>query len=189
MQENNIREVLFSEERIKKRVGELAADITRDYKDKDKPPVMVCVLKGAFMFFADLVREIKADVDVDFVMLSSYGDSQVTGGNVKLKCDMSRDVKGRDVIIVEDIVDTGLTVKCFKELLESRGARTVKIAALINKPSRRTVSVFPDYAGFEIPDSFVVGYGMDYAERYRTLCRVAVYSPEETEKSKKDRRI
>ena len=87
MQENNIREVLFSEERIKKRVGEMAADITRDYKDKDKPPVMVCVLKGAFMFFADLVREIKADVDVDFVMLSSYGNSQVTGGNVKLKCD------------------------------------------------------------------------------------------------------
>jgi len=165
-------EILIKKEEIKKRVKEIALQITKDYKGKK--PVLVSILKGGGFFIADLARKIKLDVSIDYIETSSYGKGTEPTGNVKIIKDLSQPAAGKDVIIVEDIIDTGYTLEAVKKLMEVRGAKSVKICVLLDKPSKRKVSVEVDYLGFEIPDLFVVGYGIDYAERFRNLPYIAV---------------
>lgn len=176
---NKTEKTLICAEDIKKRVAEMGAQITRDFAKKR--PLVVGILKGAWIFMADLLREIDIDVDVDFMSVSSYGGGTKSQGYVKLLKDMTCDCKDRDVLIVEDIIDSGITLSKIKELLLSRNAKSVTIAALLSKPSRRKADVEVKYVGFEIPDEFVVGYGMDFGEGLRTLCDVRVLKREEYE--------
>ncbi len=164
-------EVLLTEEQIQRRVGELGAAITRDYPDPAEPLLLVGVLKGATLFLADLVRVIERPLEFDFVALASYGATTSSSGEVRVLKDLEAGVAGKHVIIVEDILDTGLTLR-FSYLIENlraRHAASVRVCVLLDKPSRRRVTVPVDYRGFEIEDRFVVGYGMDYAEQYRNL--------------------
>ncbi len=165
-------EVLISKDEIRKRVSELGCKITQDFKGKT--PVLVSILKGGGFFIADLAREIKLSVSIDYIETASYGEETESSGSVKITKDLSKPVQGKDVIIVEDIIDTGYTLEAVKKLMRVRGASSVKICVLLNKPSRRKVRVKIDYCGFEIPDKFVVGYGIDYAEKYRNLPYIAV---------------
>lgn len=169
-----IEEVLIEKSKLKERVVELAKDITKDYINK-QPLVMICVLKGAIVFFADLIREIELDVQIDFVALSSYGGNTVSSGNVRMNKDVGCDLTGRDVIVVEDIIDTGVSMDILMERLKNKGTRSVKLCALLSKPSRRRTEIKIDYLGFEIPDEFVVGYGLDYDEKYRNLDYIGIY--------------
>lgn len=164
--------ILFTKEQIKDRVKEVAAEITADYKDKK--PLLVGILKGSIIFFADLVRELDFPLEIDFMAVSSYGASTESTGQILIKKDLSVDIQGKDVVIVEDIVDSGNTLYNLSAHLSTRGASSVKIAALLNKPSRRKVEIYPDYKCFDIEDNFVVGYGMDYAERYRNLPYIGI---------------
>jgi len=164
--------VLLSEEKIKSRVKEVAAQIAAEHSDKR--PLLVGILKGSIIFFADLVREFNFPIEMDFMAVSSYGASTESTGQILIKKDLSVDIKGKDVIIVEDIVDSGNTLFNLRAHLGARGAESVKIAALLNKPSRRKVDIEPDYKCFDIEDNFVVGYGMDYAEQYRNLPYIGV---------------
>ena len=176
LQPHVISETLISEEVIQRRVAELGAQITADYPNASEPLLIVGVLKGASLFLADLVRHIDRDVEFDFVALSSYGTATETSGEVRVLKDLDAAVNGKHVIIVEDIIDTGLTLR-FSYLIESllnRKAASVKVCVLLDKPSRRRVDVPVDYRGFEIEDKFVVGYGMDYGELYRNLRYIGV---------------
>lgn len=164
--------VLLTEEQIKRRVSEVAEEVARDYRDKK--PLIVGILKGCVVFFADFVRQLDFPVELDFMAISSYGASTESTGQILIKKDLSVDIKGKDVIIVEDIVDSGNTLYNLRAHLATRGANSVKIVALLNKPSRRKVDMRPDYKCFDIEDNFVVGYGMDYAERYRNLPYIGV---------------
>ena len=165
--EKYIDRELISADEISRRVKELGAEITKDYEGKSV--IMVCILRGASVFFADLVREIDVDLSMDFMVISSYGSGTTSSGEVKLINDLSEGIKGKNVIVVEDIVDTGLTLSNLKAILAAREPASVKICTLLDKPSRRTVDLTPDYVGFTIPNEFVVGYGLDWAERYRQL--------------------
>lgn len=165
--ESFIKEVLFNEEVILKRVKELGNEISIDYKDKNL--VVVGILKGAVIFMADLVKNIKLPITMDFMAVSSYGSSTISTGEVRIIKDLDFSVEGKDILIVEDIIDTGLTLNYLTDSLRKRGANSVKICTLLDKAERRTVGVSVDYLGFEVPDEFVVGYGLDYAERYRNL--------------------
>ena len=156
--------ILLSQETIEKRVNELGAEITRDYKDKK--PVVICMLKGAVYFFADLTKNIKLPLMLDFARLSSYRNG-TTSGQMELIYDITAKIEGRDVIIVEDIVDSGKTLAYFIELLKKRNPASVKICAFLDKKERREVDIKVDYVGFDIPCGFVIGYGLDYAEQYR----------------------
>ncbi|MBS4913555.1 MAG: hypoxanthine phosphoribosyltransferase [Veillonella sp.] len=167
-----IKEVLISEEQLQQRVKELAKQISDDYKGEEV--VLVCVLKGAVMFFADLARYVEGDVSLDFISCSSYGSSTVSSGVVRIMKDLDKPVEGKHVVVVEDIVDTGNTLHYLLENLKSRNAKSVRLVALLNKPDRRTAEVKVDYQGFEIPDYFVVGYGLDFAEKYRNLPFVGI---------------
>ena len=167
----------ISEEEIKKRVRELAAEISRDYRGKR--PLLVGILKGAFIFLADLIRELEIEAEVDFLAVSSYGKATETSGEVKILKDLSESIEGRDVIIVEDIVDTGLTLKYLYDLLSTRKPNSLKICAFLDKKERRIVEVPVHYTGFEVPDRFLVGYGLDFAERYRQLKYIRELTPEE----------
>ena len=173
---SNVREVLISKEEISNRVRQLAAQISADYRDKN--PVLVGVLKGGWVYLADLVREMDIDCEVDFISASSYGKGTTTSGSVKLLKDLTEDVCGRHVLIVEDIIDSGITLSYLKKLIEERNAESVEITALLSKPSRRKVHVDVKYVGFEIPDKFVVGYGMDFAEKLRGLPEICVLKEE-----------
>jgi len=164
--------VLLSEEQIKNRVGEVAKEVAHDYRGKK--PLLVGILKGCVVFFADFVRLLDFPVELDFMAISSYGASTESTGQILIKKDLSVDIKGKDVIIIEDIVDSGNTLYNLRAHLSARGANSVKIVALLNKPSRRKVDMQPDYKCFDIEDNFVVGYGMDYAERYRNLPYIGV---------------
>lgn len=164
--------VLLSEEQIDKRVGEVAEEIAREYRGKN--PLLVGILKGSIIFFADLVRKLDFPVEMDFMAVSSYGASTESTGQILIKKDLSVDIKGKNVIIIEDIVDSGNTLYNLRAHLGTRGAESVKIAALLNKPSRRKVDLQPDYKCFDIEDNFVVGYGMDYAEKYRNLPYIGI---------------
>ena len=164
-----VGKVLIDEERIKQRVAELGAQITEDYRDKNL--LVVCILRGGVAFMADLVKEIKLPLTMDFMAVSSYGMSTKSSGVVRIMKDLDEDIEGKDVLVVEDIVDTGLTLHYLTDYLKSRGPRSVKICSFLDKPARRKVDVTVDYIGFEIPDEFVVGYGLDYAQKYRpALC-------------------
>ena len=171
-----IAKVLVSREEIAKRVKELAAEINRDYAGK--PLLVVCILRGATIFFADLFRELTGDVEVDFIAVSSYGSGASSSGEVKMLKDFSSPVAGKHLLIVEDIIDTGVTLVYLKKLLEARGPASVKLCALLDKPSRRKVELKGDYIGFEIPNEYVVGVGLDYAEKFRNLPDVCVLAPE-----------
>ena len=165
-------EVLISEEQIQARIKELGAEITRDYAGRN--PLLIGVLKGACFFLSDLLRVIDARLSIEFMAISSYGSSTRTSGEVRIMKDLDVPIEGRDILVVEDIVDTGLTLSYLLANLESRGAASVKLAALLDKFERRQKEVKIDYLGFKIPDEFVVGYGLDFAERYRNLPFIAV---------------
>jgi hypoxanthine phosphoribosyltransferase len=164
-------QVLFSEDQLRERVRALAHEISRDHPDGVH---LVCVLKGAFMFLADLVRLLSCDVTLDFMAVSSYGERTTSSGQVRLLKDLDTGLEGRAVVIVEDIVDTGLTLAYLQQILRARAPRSLKTACLMNKPSRRRTSVVVDYIGFTIEDHFVVGYGLDAGDQYRHLPYVAV---------------
>jgi len=165
-------EVLISEHQIQSRIKELGAQITQDYAGRN--PLLIGVLKGACLFLSDLMRAIDAHLDIEFMAISSYGMSTRTSGEVRILKDLGVPIEGRDILVVEDIVDTGLTLSYLLANLRSRGAASVKLVALLDKVERRLREVKIDYLGFEIPDHFVVGYGLDFAERYRNLPFIAV---------------
>lgn len=166
-------DIMFSEETLQARIRELGAQITADYAD-DPDLHIICVLKGSVLFFADLARAINLDLTMDFLGLSSYGDSTETSGVVRMTQDLSKPIKGRNVLIVEDIIDTGLTMKYLIENLQTRLPKSVKVCTLLQKPDNRTAEVAMDYIGFEIPNEFVIGYGLDYAEKFRNLPYIGV---------------
>ena len=169
--------VLISKEAIEQRVRELAEQVSADYAGRDL--LMVGILKGAWVFLADLVRQMKIPVAVDFMTVSSYGASTRTSGVVKIVLDLKSPLENRDVLVVEDILDTGLTLKYIVEGLKLRKPRSLKIIALMDKPARRKVDIKADYVGFTVPDKFVVGYGADHGERFRNLPYVGYVEPEE----------
>jgi hypoxanthine phosphoribosyltransferase len=166
--------VLLTEAQIQTRVGELAAGIRRDAPG---PIHLIAVLKGAFVFLSDLVRRMDGDVSLDFMALSSYAKGTTSSGEVRLLKDLDTSLEGRDVIIVEDIVDTGLTLNYLREILRARSPRSLRAACLLSKPSRRQIDVKVEYVGFEIADRFVVGYGLDYADHFRNLPYIGVLEP------------
>jgi hypoxanthine phosphoribosyltransferase len=171
----DITEVLFTEGQIHDKIAELARRIEHDY-DGERP-LLVGVLKGAVMVMADVARELKIHVDIDFMAVSSYGESTESSGVVRILKDLDADLSGRHVIIVEDIIDSGLTLAWLRANLETRGPASLEILALLRKPDAAKVDVDVKYLGFDIPNAFVVGYGLDYAEKYRNLRGVAVLAP------------
>ena len=173
---NDIKEVLYSEAYIDSMVKRVGAEISRDYADKNL--LLVSVLKGSVVFMADLMRAITIPARIDFMCVSSYGSGTKTSGVVKIIKDLDADLTGRDVLIVEDILDTGITLSKLVPVLKMRNPGSVKICTILSKPSRRKVDIEPDYCGFEVPDEFVVGYGLDYDEKYRNLPYVGVLKPE-----------
>ena len=165
-------EVLITAEQLQGRIYEIGGQITREYAGRR--PELICVLKGAMVFMSDLMRTIDLNLTIDFIAVSSYGKGTNSTGEVKIVKDLDEPLEGRDIILVEDILDTGLTLSYLVKNFRSRGATSIKIATLLNKPDRRKVEVTPNYVGFEIPDKFVVGYGLDFDERYRNLPYIAV---------------
>ncbi|AHV94998.1 hypoxanthine phosphoribosyltransferase [Paenibacillus sabinae] len=174
--QNDIQEILISEDEIQDRIKELGAQLSDVYEGRT--PLVICVLKGAFIFMADLVKAISVPVEMDFMAVSSYGATTKSSGVVKIIKDLDVPVDGRDVLIVEDIIDSGLTLSYLIELLRNRNAASVSVVTLFDKPAGRTVSLEADYTGFVIPDEFIVGYGLDYAEKYRNLPYIGVLKPE-----------
>ena len=167
-------EILLSEAQLRDRVAALAKEIQRDYPDGIH---IVAVLKGAFMFLSDLVRHMDGNVSLDFMALSSYAKGTTSSGEVRVLKDLDQTLDGKDVLIVEDIVDTGLTLTYLQNILRSRGPRVLRTACLLSKPSRRKIDVKVEYIGFTIEDRFVVGYGLDFAEQYRNLPHIGVIAP------------
>ena len=168
--------VLITEEQIRKRVAELGERISKEYETE--PPILVNVLKGGVVFLADLIRSISIPVEMDFMEVSSYGNGTSSTGVVRILEDLSLSITNRHVLVIEDIVDTGLTLKYIIENLKTRHPASLRICTLLNKPARRTIEIPLDYVGFEIPNKFVIGYGLDYAEIYRNLPFVGVLKPE-----------
>lgn len=171
----NFGTVLISKEQLQGKIREIGEKISRDYEGEEL--VLIGVLKGGFVFLADLMREISNPLELDFISVSSYGASTKTSGVVRMIKDVDIDVKDKNILIVEDIVDTGLTLKYIKELFEARGPKSVRVCTALDKPSRRRVELVPEYCGFEIPDEFVVGYGLDYNNKYRNIPDVYVLHP------------
>lgn len=174
---DDIEKVLLTEEQIQARVKSLGAEMNAIYSDDD-PPLLVCILKGAFMFLGDLTRHLNFRHELDFMEISSYGKSTKSSGIVRILLDLESSIEGRHVVIVEDIVDTGYTLDYILRNLGTRHPATLRVVTLLNKPSRREVEVHVDFSGFEIPDEFVLGYGLDYAEQYRNLPFIGVLKPE-----------
>ncbi len=175
MMRNDIQEVLFSEQQLADKVAELGARISADYEGKN--PLVVSVLKGSYVFMADLTRKITIPCNVDFMAVSSYGEGTKTTGEVQIIKDIGSKIDGRHLIIVEDILDSGVTLSFLMKILKARGAASIRLCTLLSKPERRKVDVPVDYLGFEIPDAFVVGYGLDYAEKYRNLPYIGILKP------------
>ena len=174
--QDDILRVLFTEEEIRERVRAIGAQIAGDYQGKT--PLFLGVLKGCFVFMADLMRAVPVQCNMDFMAVSSYGNGTSSTGAVRITKDLSRDIEGQDLIIVEDILDSGVTLNYLREYLGTRRPASIKIVTLLDKPERRKANVHPDYFGFIVPDEFVVGYGLDYAERYRNLPYIGVLKPE-----------
>jgi hypoxanthine phosphoribosyltransferase len=172
MSDERIGEVLVSQEDLQRRVKELGAEISRDYEGRDL--VMVGVLKGAVMFIADLMRQLTVPCEIDFIAVSSYGSSTDSSGVVRILKDLEAPIEGRDVLIVEDIIDSGLTLQYLIRNLKARSPRTLEVCALLTKPERRRVDLPTRYVGFEIPNRFAIGYGLDHSQKYRNLDYVAV---------------
>lgn len=172
---NDIEKVLLTEEEIQNKVRELGALLTEEYQSRF--PLVIGVLKGAMPFMSDLIRRIDTFLEMDFMDVSSYGHSTVSSGEVKIVKDLNTSVEGRDILIVEDIIDSGLTLSYLVQLFQYRKAKSVKIVTLLDKPSGRKADIKADYAGFVVPDAFVVGYGLDYAEKYRNLPYIGVLKP------------
>jgi hypoxanthine phosphoribosyltransferase len=168
----DLSSILFNEEQIESRVRELGEVISRDYSGKN--PVVIGILKGSLIFMADLIRRLTIPLSIDYVAVSSYGRSTDSSGVVRIVKDLDEPIEGRHVLVVEDIVDTGLTLRYLLDNLQSRGPLSIAVCVFLDKPSRRKVDIVPDYCGFEIPDEFVVGYGLDYAENYRNMPFIGV---------------
>lgn len=176
----DIQEVLFTEAELNERISELGEQITADYEGKSL--IVVGILKGSNIFTSDLVRKVNLPLKMDFMAVSSYGNATESTGVVKILKDLDRDIEGEHVLIVEDIVDSGLTLKYLKDILLTRNPASVKVCTLLDKPARRKENIKPDYLGYEVPDEFIVGYGIDYAERYRNLPYVGILKREVYEK-------
>lgn len=173
----DIDHILVSEEQLKAKVAELGAQISADYEDKDL--LLVSILKGAVVFMADLMRAVTIPCGIDFMVVSSYGGANTSStGLVKIIKDLDQDLSGKDVLIVEDILDTGITLSHLMPMLQMRKPNSLRLCTILSKPSRRKADIEPDYCGFEVPDEFVVGYGLDYDEKYRNLPYVGVLKPE-----------
>ncbi|HHX43370.1 MAG TPA: hypoxanthine phosphoribosyltransferase [Chloroflexi bacterium] len=173
---HDVARVLISEGDVQRRVAELGAQLSADYQDSN--PLLVCVLKGGYVFLADLTRALTIRHGVDFMAVSSYGNATESSGVVRILKDLDRDITGRHVLIVEDIIDTGRTITYLMDNLRVRQPASLRICTLLSKPSRREVDLDIDYIGFEIPNGFVIGYGLDYAENYRNLPFIGVLKPE-----------
>ena len=173
---DDILKGLYSEEELKAKCAEMGARITRDYAGKNL--LLVTVLKGAVVYFTDLMRAIDLPCTIDFMIVSSYGSGVKTSGVVKIVKDLDTDLSGKDLLIVEDILDTGLTLSYLKSMLQARNPASIRIATLLDKPDRRKADIHADYIGYQVPDEFVVGYGLDYDEKYRNLPYVGVLKPE-----------
>lgn len=176
MLEKDIQEVLLSEEKIQAKILDLGAELSEDYSDKF--PLAIGVLKGAMPFMADLMKRMDIYMEVDFMDVSSYGNATVSSGEVKIVKDLNTSVEGRDILIIEDIIDSGLTLSYLVDLFKYRKANSIKIVTLLDKPTGRKVDLKADYVGFEVPDAFVVGYGLDYMEKYRNLPYVGILKKE-----------
>ena len=179
MRENmrdDVLRILLTEEELRAKVQEMGQKITADYKGKNL--LMATVLKGAVVFLADLMRQVDTPAEIDFMVVSSYGSGVKSTGVVKIVKDLDVPLADKDILIVEDILDSGMTLNYLKELLTSRGPRSIRIATLLDKPSRRKVDLQADYVGFTVPDEFVVGYGLDYDEKYRNLPYIGILKPE-----------
>lgn len=163
---------MFTEEQVTSKIAELAAQINEDMKGE--PVIVVTILKGACFFACDLAKRLTMPVSMDYMMVSSYGNGTVSSGQLRIKKDLEENIEGKNVIVVEDIVDSGRTLKYLKQDLKDRGAKSVKVCALLSKPARHEVEVDVEYIGYEIPDEFVVGYGLDYAQKYRNLPYIGV---------------
>ena len=176
MLENDIQETLFSEAQLKARVAEIARQIEQDYEGKEI--MLISVLRGSFIFMADLCRAIRLPCTLDFMAVSSYGKGTTSSGQVQITKDLSEDISGRHIIVVEDILDSGNTLSYLLKILENRHPASIRLCTLLDKPERRVKPVKVHYSGFTIPDAFVVGYGLDYAEKYRNLPYIGVLKPE-----------
>ncbi|MEM0530154.1 MAG: hypoxanthine phosphoribosyltransferase [Candidatus Pararuminococcus gallinarum] len=172
---DDILKVLLSEEEIAAKVQEIGAQISKDYADKNL--LLVSVLKGSVVFMADLMRAITVNAAIDFMSVSSYGSGVKTSGEVKIIKDLDRPLEGLDLLLVEDILDSGMTLSYLRDMLSKRGPKSIRIATLLDKPARRQADIQADYVCFDVPDEFVVGYGLDYAEKYRNLPYVGVLKP------------
>jgi hypoxanthine phosphoribosyltransferase len=175
MMHADVEEILLSGEQVLARVGELGVQLAADYEGRD--PVLVSVLKGSIIFLADLVRAMPIPLSIDLMEVSSYGASTESSGQVRILKDLSTSIEGRDVIVVEDIIDTGLTLNYLLKYLHDKGPATIRICCLLDKPARRLAPIEIDYRGFTIADRFVIGYGLDYGERYRNLPYIGVLRP------------
>ena len=173
---NDLQEILVSKEEIQATVARLGAEISRDYEGKN--PILITVLKGAFIFMADLCRAITVPCTMDFMSVSSYGSGTTTSGTVRIRKDLDVNIEGQHVIIVEDILDSGVTLNYLKGYLMGKNPASIKIVTLFDKPARRKAPIYSDYYGYEVPDAFIVGYGLDYAEKYRNLPYIGVLKPE-----------
>jgi hypoxanthine phosphoribosyltransferase len=175
----DVQSILVSEEEIASIVKRISEQITNDYKDRDSKLLLLCILKGSVVFMGDLMKNINLPVEIDFMKVSSYGSGSKTSGSVNIVLDIHRtDLADVDILIVEDIIDSGRTLSYLSEYLMLKGAKSVKTVTLLDKPSRREVDFTPDYSGLVIPDEFVVGYGLDYDEKYRALPYVGILKPE-----------
>lgn len=169
--EQDVDKILVSKEELARRVEELGEQITKDYEGE--PLMLVGILKGANIFMADLARAIHSRIQMEFMVVSSYGNEAQSSGTINIIKDISQDIEGKNILLVEDIIDTGLTLKSLKEYLKNRKAKSVKICTLLDKPERRKANVHVDYIGYEVPNEFIIGYGIDYAEYYRNLPYIA----------------
>ena len=174
--EQDISKVLYTEKAIAARIEAMGAEMARDLADKY--PLFISVLRGAFIFMADITRACQIPCDVEFIAVSSYQNSTSSSGAVKITHDLQQDISGRNLVVIEDILDSGNTLAFLREYFMTKGAASVKICTLLDKPSRRIKAIHADYVGFEVPDEFVVGYGLDYAQKYRNLPYIGVLKPE-----------
>ena len=176
MMDQDILKVLYTEEEIAQRIKDMGAEMYKDFEGRD--PLFVSVLRGAFVFMADIVRACQVKSDVEFIAVSSYGNGTSSTGAVQITHDIQQDITGRELIVIEDILDSGNTLNFLKQYFITKGAKSVTICTLLDKPSRRAKAITADYIGFVVPDEFVVGYGLDYAQKYRNLPYIGILKPE-----------